>query len=462
MAVAVSSLRDDAGTPADTADDFTPAAVTVLVSNTAYNVGDLDRDDLLDVDEVWMYRASGTVAAGQYTNNATVTVRDPIGGGDRYRRAILPTTSARRRECRSCKAVNAVEAAAADGDRGREQPGHAGRPGCRHDGGLHLRGPQHRRRLARDRDAGGRRRNDRHHGRRLRAGAGDHRGRRQVVYNTGDTNKNNLLDKTETWLFSATRTSAAGCLRPTTPRSAAVNTRTNVTVKDDDPANVFGAMAKIDIEKAINAVDPGNPTIAEDADDRNHPVVLNPGTPLTWTYLLSNAGNGPLTVNSIRDDAGTPTVTTDDFTPTAVLAGGFNIGDANRNNLLDVGEVWRYTSVGTSVGGAAAQLGLHTNTVTAVGTDTRIALTASDSDAASYLGQAGVIRIEKAINADDATRPTVAEDADSAPGPTLLVGTPDHLDLPGVQRWRRSDPDHIDHRRFRNADGCRTTSSLLP
>ena len=109
---------------------------------------------------------------------------------------------------------------------------------------------------------------------------------------------------------------------------------------DDDPANIFGTVARIDVEKAINAVDPRRPTIAEDADNALAPRVLNVGTALTFTYLLSNSGNGPLTVNSVVDDNGTPGVTTDDFTPVAVLNVSFNVGDNNRNNLLDVGEVW--------------------------------------------------------------------------------------------------------------------------
>src|SRR6185503_5532900 len=82
-----------------------------------------------------------------------------------------------------------------------------------------------------------------------------------------------------------------------------------------------------------------NPTGAEDADlapGRAFQV----GTNITWTYLLSNQSGGPLSVTSIRDDAGTPANPADDFSPLYVS------GDANANNLLDAAEVWLFTSTG--------------------------------------------------------------------------------------------------------------------
>jgi uncharacterized repeat protein (TIGR01451 family) len=62
VALASVVVVDDAGTPGDTSDDFTPT----------FAGGDTDGDDLLDVTETWIYSAVGTAVAGQYVNRATV------------------------------------------------------------------------------------------------------------------------------------------------------------------------------------------------------------------------------------------------------------------------------------------------------------------------------------------------------------------------------------------------------
>src|SRR5205085_1032802 len=101
-----------------------------------------------------------------------------------------------------------------------------------------------------------------------------------------------------------------------------------------------GGSPSINIEKAINAVDPLHPTAAEDANDPTNPRLLAIGTNVVWTYLLTNPGTVPLTITSFRDDAGTPGITGDDFTPRYVS------GDINSNNKLDPAETWLYTSAG--------------------------------------------------------------------------------------------------------------------
>ena len=419
VAVSVTSLRDDAGTPANAADDFTPAAV--LAAGTVFNVGDLDRDNLVDVNEGWLYRATGTVIAGQYTNKAAVNVRDP--GSASTATANDPANYfGSPVGVQVVKAVNAVRPLAPTTT---EDANNAATPvllpagtsvvftyAVRNTSNAALKTVT----LVDDNGTVGNTSDDFVPAPVTIIAGGK-------VYNTGDVNKDGLLDRTETWLYSATRAVGEGAYSNYATVSA-VNSSTNVTVWDDDPANIFGTVARIDVEKAINAANPRNPTVAEDADSAANPVKLNVGTSLTWTYLLSNSGNGPLTVTSIRDDAATPGVTTDDFTPAPVLNAGFNVGDNDRDNLLDVGEVWSYTSVGTTAFGSAAELGLHTNIVTAVGSDARTARTATDTDAASYLGQTGAIRIEKAVNAIHPDAPTRFEDADFPTGPYLQVGAP--------------------------------------
>jgi cytochrome oxidase Cu insertion factor (SCO1/SenC/PrrC family) len=109
--------------------------------------------------------------------------------------------------------------------------------------------------------------------------------------------------------------------------------------------SVLSSVPKIRIEKATNALNPTNPTVEEDADTapgRALPV----GTPVIWTYQVFNEGSQPLTITQIKDNFGTPNNLNDDFTPASVLSGIYNVGDLNRNNLLEFNEVWRYTSQG--------------------------------------------------------------------------------------------------------------------
>jgi len=66
-------LRDDNGTPANTADDFVPAYVT----------GDVNNNGRLDVDEDWIYSATSIATLGLFQNTVTVSARGETG---------LPTT----------------------------------------------------------------------------------------------------------------------------------------------------------------------------------------------------------------------------------------------------------------------------------------------------------------------------------------------------------------------------------
>jgi uncharacterized repeat protein (TIGR01451 family) len=56
-------VRDDAGTPANTADDLTPSFVS----------GDANGNNRLDVGETWSYQATGTATTGQYGNVGSAT-----------------------------------------------------------------------------------------------------------------------------------------------------------------------------------------------------------------------------------------------------------------------------------------------------------------------------------------------------------------------------------------------------
>jgi hypothetical protein len=169
----------------------------------------------------------------------------------------------------------------------------------------------------------------------------------------------------------------------------------------------------ISVGKAIDAANPSNPTAAEQA--RVAPgEILAIGHALVYTYLVTDPGKNPLHIVRIVDDnaGGVP------FSPVYVS------GDTNGNGLLDPGETWLYTSAGVAGAPTAATIGTHTNTVTVVGYDATNHIQVTASSQSVYTGIVTEVQLVKAINAVDPRNPTKAEDANAAPGPTVLVGAP--------------------------------------
>lgn len=62
-------VKDDNGTPGNTADDFNATAIT----SGGFNTGDSNKNGVLDIGETWHYQATGTAQLGNYVNNATAT-----------------------------------------------------------------------------------------------------------------------------------------------------------------------------------------------------------------------------------------------------------------------------------------------------------------------------------------------------------------------------------------------------
>jgi hypothetical protein len=152
---------------------------------------------------------------------------------------------------------------------------------------------------------------------------------------------------------------------------------TGPNVTASNPDNYFGSAPAISIIKKTNGTDnnsaPG-PTI---------PV----GSTVTWTYIVTNTGNVPLTNVAVTDDKiGAITC------PATTLAAGATM---------------TCTKTGTAVAGQ------YTNIGTATGTPpTGPNVTASNPD--NYFGSAPAISIIKKTNGTN---------NDVAPGPTVLVGS---------------------------------------
>ncbi len=106
----------------------------------------------------------------------------------------------------------------------------------------------------------------------------------------------------------------------------------------------------------------GDLPLGEDANTAPGPKA-KVGQEVVWTYVVTNPGTVPLGFVDVSDDAGTPGDLSDDFHPAPVLDGDYNVGDLNRNGLLDPGEEWRFRAVG-----AATVMGQYRNVGWATGT----------------------------------------------------------------------------------------------
>jgi len=147
------------------------------------------------------------------------------------------------------------------------------------------------------------------------------------------------------------------------------------------------------------------PGYGDDADVAPGPTVVV-GYNVVFTYVVTNTGAGELLIETIEDDNATADAG-DDFAPTPVLAGDYNVGDTDQDGLLDPGESWVYETSTT------AQEGTQTNTATVVATSVEDQAEVTDSDPASYTGIVPV--------------PTATVSAAAEPAPSK----PDKADNPG-------------------------------
>jgi hypothetical protein len=119
---------------------------------------------------------------------------------------------------------------------------------------------------------------------------------------------------------------------------------------------------------------------------------LIPPAAVTSTYAVTNPGNTPLSHVTVTDNRCAPV--------TPVLSTGFNAGDTNRNNLLDLPETWQFRCVRSTVvsrGRAAAPI---VNTVTVTGTDPE-GTTVTDSATDDVEVFVPHITLTKLVNGED-------------------------------------------------------------
>jgi hypothetical protein len=206
----------------------------------------------------------------------------------------------------------------------------------------------------------------------------------------------NILQTTEAWIYQAIGTAAAGQYAN---NATVTGDFDGFTVSDSDPDHYFGSGPCIHIEKSTNG---------QDADSPTGPYIPV-GDPVTWVYNVTNCGSVNLTNIVVTDDNGTPGNLGDDFNPNPVDVSppdGFNDGDTDMDNELDLGEAWIYQAGGTAVAGQYA------NNSTVTGTPP-VGSNVSDDDPSHYFGSTPCIHIEKSTNGQDADLPT---------GPVIPVG----------------------------------------
>src|SRR5579883_2681724 len=126
------------------------------------------------------------------------------------------------------------------------------------------------------------------------------------------------------------------------------------------------------------------------------------GSPVTWTYDVTNPGNEPIAGVTVTDDH-------------AGVTPAYQSGDANGNGLLDPGETWVYTASGTAVAGQYTNLGTAAGTpVTQSGGAIPGATPVSATNPDNYFGVQPGIKVVKTTNGTD---------NDTGTGPLVPVGS---------------------------------------
>ncbi|TDT16750.1 putative repeat protein (TIGR01451 family) [Ilumatobacter fluminis] len=328
FALADVAVVDDNGTVGDESDDLSTEAGTIVFVD-----GDVDGDGLLDVDEVWVYRATGASALGTYENLADTvgTATDPEGNpivdqdgenpfvDDEGNSTIVDDDpSGYVAVGEPGIAIDKVTAGYLwDRDLGElvEVPAGDGitvSPGrevtwiytVTNTGDFALADVA----VVDDNGTVGDESDD------LSTEAGT------IVFVDGDVDGDGLLDVDEVWVYRATGASALGTYEnladtvgtATDPEgnpmvdqdgeNPFVDDEGNSTIVDDDPSGyVAVADPSIDIEKTTNGFQADDPA-GDQADPNNTVPYVLLDQPIVWEYVITNTGDVDLFVTGFGDD----------------------------------------------------------------------------------------------------------------------------------------------------------------
>jgi hypothetical protein len=328
--------------------------------NPVYISGDTNGDEILQVEEIWTYQATGVAVAGQYANIGTVVGTPPSGSNvtdsdPSHYFGFTPDETVINIE----KYTNGVDADLPTGPQIPVGGAVTWTYVVTNPNTIPL----------------------------FDIVVTDNRAGVMPVYISGDLNEDSILQPGEVWTYSANSIAVAG-------QYANIGTASGVTargkvVTDTDPSHYFGVTqheTEISIEKYTNGVDADLPTGPQ----------IPVGGAVTWTYVVTNPNTIPLYNVVVTDNRmGVNPV--------------YISGDVNEDNVLQPGEVWTYRASSTAVAGQYANIG------TARGA-TANGKIVSDSDPSHYFGftpDETVINIEKFTNGFDADLPT---------GPQITVG----------------------------------------